>query len=91
MNLTKGQQAVLKAFAAFGDMDDVALSVYMHHVADVNMSSSGIRTRRCELVRKGLLNYVGTKRLKSGRKAKLYGLSNAGQKAYTKLWKARVI
>jgi hypothetical protein len=43
------------------------------------MSSSGIRTRRNELVRKGLLQDTGDRRkLKSGRHAIVHGLTMDG-------------
>jgi hypothetical protein len=78
-NLTDGQKAVLRAFRAFGAMDDVALAVYVHHVEDVDMSSSGIRTRRHELGLKGLLHAVGIKRAKSGRRATIWNLTPEGR------------
>jgi len=77
-SLTKGQRAVLRAFSDFGAMDDTALTVYVHHIADQAMSSSGIRTRRAELGRKGLIEVVGVKTLKSGRNAAIHGLSSRG-------------
>ena len=80
-NLTTGQSAVLKAFADFGPMTDVALATYVHHVADVDMSSSGIRTRRAELVRKGYLVATGVKTAKSGRAQAIHGLTKAGKTA----------
>lgn len=78
-SLTNGQMAVLRAFNEFGSMTDLALSVYVHHVAEESMSSSGIRTRRSELSRRGLLEDVGTRKLKSGRKAIVHGLTNRGR------------
>lgn len=83
--LTDGQKAVLRAFYTFGPMDDVALSVYVHHVEDLEMSSSGIRTRRSELARKGLLAPYGTKRAKSGRHATIWALSPAAKPIARKL------
>lgn len=84
--LTDGQTAVLRAFFEFGPMTDVALSVYVHHVNEVPMSSSGIRSRRAELSRAGasrpaFLHVIGTKRLKSGRNAAVHALTEAGQRA----------
>jgi hypothetical protein len=62
-------------------MDDTALTVYVHHVAEQSMSSSGIRTRRAELTRTTppLLQAVDTKRLKSGRRAAIHALTPTGQ------------
>lgn len=79
-SLTNGQIAILRAFNEFGSMTDLALSVYVHHVAEESMSSSGIRTRRSELSRKGLLSDVGTRKLKSGRMAVVHGLSEEGRR-----------
>jgi len=81
MSLTKGQRTVLAAFKSFGAMDDLALTVYVHHVAESPMSSSGIRSRRAELVRKGLLTVTGVKTLKSGRAAAIHGITLQGKTA----------
>lgn len=81
MNLTKGQLVVLRAFKSFGPMDDVALTVYVHHIADSAMSSSGIRSRRAELARKGYIAITGTKRVKSGRRAAVHGITPFGKAA----------
>ena len=84
MHLTQGQRVVLRAFYEFGPMDDTALSIYVHHIADEPMSSSGIRSRRAELARltdeagNGLLRIVRTKKLKSGRRAAVHALTDAG-------------
>lgn len=80
--MTPGQAVVLRAFAEFGDMTDVALATYVHHIADEPMSSSGIRTRRAELTRfvPALLEVVDTKVLKSGRRAAIHGLTDEGRK-----------
>lgn len=76
--LTTGQSVVLRAFNEFGAMDDTTLAVYVHHIAEQPMSSSGIRTRRAELARKGLLTVVDTKKLKSGRRAAIHDLTVDG-------------
>ena len=86
IHLTAGQRVVLRAFYEFGAMDDTALSIYVHHIADEPMSSSGIRTRRAELTRTidersnpaPLLRVVGTKKLKSGRRAAIHDLTDIG-------------
>jgi hypothetical protein len=78
--LTRHQRAVLLAFYEYGAMTDVALTTYVHHTAEVNMSSSGIRTRRAELCRHdpALLQVVGTKIMKSGRRAAIHDLTRSG-------------
>lgn len=77
--MTRGQQAVLEAFQTFGrPMTDFELAVYMHHRSPLTMASSGIRTRRSELVKMGHLTAVGETRLKSGRKALIHGLTERG-------------
>jgi hypothetical protein len=82
-SLTDGQKAVLKAFHEFNrPMDDQALTVYVHHIADTPMSSSGIRSRRAELTRTTplpLVKVTGIKTLASGRKAAVHGLTTAGK------------
>lgn len=91
-SLTDGQTAVLRAFHDFGrPMDDLALTVYVHHIEDDPMSSSGIRTRRAELSRRTdtrppFLHVVGTKVLKSGRNAAIHDLTPAGRRAANKLF-----
>ena len=79
MKITNGQRSVLEAFKTLGSMDDTALAVYVHHIADTGMSSSGIRTRRRELQDLGLVTVVGTKRLASGRSAAIHGITKAGK------------
>lgn len=81
MHITNGQQAVLEGFKTLGPCDDTALAVYVHHIADNNMSSSGIRTRRRELQDKGLVETVGSKLLPSGREAAIHNINADGKKA----------
>jgi len=99
--LTDGQRAVLRAFHEFGrPMDDITLSVLVHHVADRPYSSSGIRSRRAELCRTidndGITNYastqplvesVGRKRLRSGRYAQVFALTAEGKRVAKALFK----
>lgn len=92
-SLTEGQTAVLRAFHEFGPMTDVALSVYVHHVAEASMSSSGIRSRRAELTRttaqrSALLHAVGTKKLKSGRRAAVHAPTDEGYRAAEALFRS---
>lgn len=79
--MTRGQEAVLSAFREFGPMTDVALATYVHHVSSVPMSSSGIRTRRSELVRMDMLTAVDRIKLKSGRFARIHALTDTGRNA----------
>lgn len=88
MNITDGQRTVLHAFLRIGSMEDVVLAAYAHHIAD--MSSSGVRSRRAELVRKGLVEAVGTVKLKSGRNATVHGLTTAGRREARKVTKGAV-
>lgn len=91
-SLTPGQEAVLRAFHEFGNMTDVALAVYIHHVGDVRMSSSGVRTRRKELERKKLVGFTGKyRKLPSGRNAMVHGLTGVGQQHALALFKGTVV
>ena len=87
-SLTNGQLTVLQAFHEFGPMTDMALTVYVHHTAGIDMSSSGIRTRRSELQSLGYVQGVGTRKLKSGRHAAVHALTGLGQQEASKLFKA---
>lgn len=79
MELTKAQTIVLRAFRQVGDVDDSILADRVHHLADV--ASSGVRTRRHELYNMGLVRVVGTKKLRSGRTAAVYGLTYNGRRS----------
>lgn len=79
--LSRGQQTVLRALKDFGRADDTALAVYVHHVADADMSSSGVRSRRAELAWKGFVTVVGVKRTKSGRSAAIHAITKKGEAA----------
>lgn len=76
--LTNGQKAVLKAFGVLGAVTDGALEAYVHHMDPTPQSSSSIRSRRCELGRKGYVTAVDTRRLKSGRNAVIHDLTPSG-------------
>lgn len=73
-NLTRRQQDVLRVMRQHTAISDVAL-VAMYDLAAAagrvsQQSQSGIRTRRCELVRRGLVRDSGKRvRLGSGRGA----------------------
>jgi len=76
-NMTKKRQDVMITFRRYGTLTDEQLvSVYgqMGDVAD--QSESGLRTRRSELVKMGLLCDTGqTRRIRSGRMAVVWGLA----------------
>lgn len=73
--IRRSQQGVLSMFERYGPMHDVALvERYMLNAAPISdlpqQSESGVRTRRSELVTKGVLEDSGRKeQLPSGRKA----------------------
>lgn len=80
-SLTAGQAEVLKAFLDHGPMHDAELATFVHHHSPLTMSSSGIRTRRSELVRMDppLLQAVGIRSMKSGRGSVIHGLTAEGK------------
>jgi hypothetical protein len=77
MELTSSQVAVLKGFKDVGPMEDQVLAALLHH--RTSMSSSSVRSRRAELVRKGALNVVSTTKLRSGRAAAVHALTKDGR------------
>lgn len=74
VTLTKGQAAVYKVMEEYGPIADHALVPLAQHMASVHQSSSGIRSRRAELTRKGLLMKVATTKTGTGRSAGVYGV-----------------
>ena len=70
--MTSGQSAVLDVIEKYGPISDAALVPLVQHVASVRMSSSGIRTRRNELVAQGLVQQEGEIKMPSGRMAALW-------------------
>lgn len=80
-SLTAGQTQVLSAFFEHGPMHDAELATFVHHRSPLNMSSSGIRTRRAELTRMNppLVQASGIeRRMKSGRNAAVHSLTTEG-------------
>lgn len=72
--VTKAQAdvyGVLKSFGSKG-LPDHALVPLAQHALGAHQSSSGIRTRRRELLVKGLVKEVGTVTTGSGRTAKTF-------------------
>ena len=70
--MTAAQQAVLDAIENYGPITDAALVPLVQHVSNVRMSSSGIRTRRNELVTAGEVSQLGEVKMPSGRMAALW-------------------
>lgn len=70
--MTAGQKAVLEAIEQYGPITDAALVPLVQHVANIKMSSSGIRTRRNELLGLMKIKQTGEIRMPSGRKAALW-------------------
>lgn len=70
--VTSTQEEVYNVIATDGPMADVVLVPVVQHVGALHQSSSGIRTRRKELESKNLIVEVSTKRLPSGRKARVF-------------------
>lgn len=70
--LTKGQASVVRGLSAIGPCTDAALAAYVHHMDPMQQSSSSVRSRRCELERKGLVRRTGTMKMKSGRGAGIW-------------------
>lgn len=75
--MTKGQQGVYDVLSKYGPLPDHALVPLAQHVVQTHLSSSGIRTRRKELVDLGLVGLVEQVAdayitMPSGRQAKVY-------------------
>lgn len=85
IHLSPGQEAVLRTISDTGPVDDVGLAYFVHHRSPHDMSSSGARSRRAELVDLGLLTVVGTSRTKSNRNAAIHDLTPKGQRALSAL------
>ena len=68
--LTPAQAEVYSVLRQFGELPDHALVPLAQHVIGAHQSSSGIRSRRCELARKSLVVDTGDRVVTaSGRKA----------------------
>lgn len=64
VRLTKHQAAVYRFLQAAGrPLPDAALVPMVQHMSDTPISSSGVRTRRAELVRKGLVRRARTEKI----------------------------
>lgn len=78
--LRASQARVLNMFKLYGDMTDKQLKEYLHDAergAGITklMSDSGIRTRRSELVKAGLLRDTGRKAHQDGANCIVWGLA----------------
>lgn len=72
-NLTPAQAEVYRVLASIdGGLPDHALVPLTQHVAGVRLSSSGIRSRRAELARRGLVKAKGHVTTGSGRTATVW-------------------
>lgn len=72
VNVTDSQGDVYDTLKLYGPLPDVALVPVAQHVQGTHQTSSGIRSRRAELVRKGLADEVRTVRMPSGRSAGVF-------------------
>lgn len=73
INLTDAQADVYRALKTVRfPLADHALVPLAQHALSVHQSSSGIRTRRHELLMKGLVAEAGSVETASGRSAKTY-------------------
>jgi hypothetical protein len=70
--VTQNQASVYDVLRDYGPMPDHALVPLVQHAAQAHQSSSGIRTRRCELETAGLVRAVGNVRTGSGRLATIW-------------------
>lgn len=71
-SVTASQADVYNVIAAYGPLADHALVPLAQHQMSVHQSSSGIRTRRLELARKGLVREISATRTGSGRRARVF-------------------
>lgn len=72
--MTSSQAIVLNVIKEHGPIPDHALVPLVQHVAQAKMSSSGIRTRRNELLLQGKIRQTGEIRMPSGRNAAVWGI-----------------
>lgn len=73
--MTPNQASVYKALSEYGPLPDHALVPMVQHVAQVHQSSSGIRSRRAELVAGGAVREVDTIKMPSGRLASVWAVA----------------
>jgi len=73
--LSFSQKRVLRSFKHRGPLTDLQLSEGLRGI----MSASGVRSRRAELVRQGLVRDTGKTRHHNNRKHTVWGLVNDGK------------
>ena len=72
-DLRERQQAVLQTLKEYRSLTDEELVLFYDQTEYPPQSPSGLRTRRSELVRKGLVEFTGDKRpLESGRLGRVW-------------------
>lgn len=72
--MTHSQESVLEVLDVYGPMPDHALVPLAQHMGTVHQSSSGIRSRRAELVHMGRVKQVGSIQCPSGRNAAVWAV-----------------
>lgn len=70
--MTTSQETILTVLKQHGPIPDHALVPLVQHVAQARMSSSGIRSRRAELVEQGVVKQVDEIKMPSGRMAAVW-------------------
>ena len=70
--MTESQKQVYDLIDIYGPINDQALVPLAQHLGQISQSSSGLRSRRAELVRKGHVVAVDIIKLPSGRSAALW-------------------
>lgn len=73
--MTASQEAVLAVLEKHGPLPDHALVPIVQHVERHHMSSSGIRSRRAELVEQGYVVEVDEIKMPSGRMAAVWAVA----------------
>lgn len=73
--MNESQQAVFAVLKKYGPLSDQALIPLAQHMASVPQSSSGIRTRRGELVCLGFVKQVDTVPTLMGRRAAVWAVT----------------
>lgn len=72
VDITASQKEVYEVLKQYGPLPDVALVPLAQHLVHTPQSSSGIRSRRAELERKGFVVEVDQITTASGRKAGVF-------------------
>lgn len=80
-DLRASQRDILYLFAELGEMTDEQLCAAVKHFGTVKQTDSGVRTRRVELERLGLLVVRGTGATAGGNACRVFGLKVQEQEA----------